>query len=67
MNINVKFNIEQIVFLKTDMEQLPRMVVGYQVTKHSILYILAQGGGETYHHDIEIDDEKDILIQISPN
>lgn len=67
MKIEIKYPIETIVYLKTDTEQLPRMVVGYTIRKNEIIYILAQGVSESHHYDIEIDGSEDILFKISSN
>lgn len=49
-----KFNIEDIVYLKTDSELYPRMVTGYKVTKHDITYELTCGTQVTWHYDFEM-------------
>jgi hypothetical protein len=62
MKINNKFTIEDIVVLKTDPEQLPRVVVGVDVRKHGLLYVVACGDVTTIHFDFEMElMEKDEL------
>lgn len=63
MLVDNKFDFGQIVYLKTDKEQLPRMVVRFTISKESILYILAQGTGETTHYDIEISEEINVVLK----
>ena len=63
MVINNIFNIGQIVYLKTDKDQIPRLVVRFSVTREAVLYVLAQGTGESTHYDIEISEEVNVLLQ----
>lgn len=65
MNINNKFEIGQIVYLKTDDEQFSRIVTGFTVREQSLLYGLSQGTNETFHYDFEITTEKDILATLN--
>jgi hypothetical protein len=60
-----KFKLGQKVYLTTDTEQVERVITGivYQPT-NSFRYGLAQGTSETYHFDIEISAEKDVLKQV---
>lgn len=52
--MNRQFEIEEIVYLKTDSELSPRMVTGYKVTKHDVTYGLTCGTQVTWHYDFEI-------------
>jgi len=62
MKINTNFSIEDIVYLKTDIEQLPRIVTGIIVRKNSLLYYLTNGTTETCHYDFEISLEKTFIL-----
>ena len=62
MVIDNKYNIGQIVYLKTDPDQNSRMVVMIQISGKDILYQLASGTMASWHFDFEITIEKDILI-----
>lgn len=53
------FNIEDIVYLKTDSELLPRIVTAYEVSKGCILYKLTQATASSWHYDYEIVKSKD--------
>jgi hypothetical protein len=64
MVIDNKFNIEQIVFLKTDPEQLPRIVYSIQVLKDRLMYQLACGVQASSHTAFEISAEKDVLALV---
>jgi hypothetical protein len=58
----IEFNIGQIVYLKTDIEQKARIVTGINLKPNKgVIYCLACGTNETYHYGIEIDEDKDIL------
>lgn len=57
MNIDNKFNNEQIVYLKTDNEQLPRIVRSFQIYKTRIVYQLMSAGNESWHEEFEISTE----------
>ncbi len=59
MKIDNKFNIEQMVFLKTDEDQRERIVTSFKVFKNEIRYYLAYSTVETLHYEFEISDTKD--------
>ena len=62
MQINPKFNIGQVVYLKTDPEQLPRIVISILIGADSLIqYRLMCGTEESLHYAIEIDAEKDVI------
>ena len=55
----IEFRLEQIVFLKTDPDKQPRMVVGISLRPNqSVTYCLALGASESWHYGIEIDSEE---------
>ena len=61
MLIDNKYEIGDIVYLKTDVEQKERMVTGIYVRKYSMTYGLSCGTEETYHFDYEITTNIDVL------
>lgn len=64
--VDVEFLPEEIVYLKTDSDQLPRMVTGYFVrASGNVTYYLACGTEETVHHGFEISSERDIIMTTS--
>jgi hypothetical protein len=67
MTINNKFNIGEIVYLKTDPDQHPRMVVGMSVRPNVLIYILAFGSNESYHYELEISNTKDTFTVCGMN
>lgn len=62
MVIDNQFEFGDIVYLKTDKDQLPRMVVRMSVKPGEILYCLAQGNSEYWAMDFEITKEVNVLL-----
>ena len=63
MTIHTMFDFGQIVYLKTDTEQLPRIVTAIQYGADAgLLYRLSQGDDATWCYEVEISSEKDILL-----
>ena len=59
----LEFQIEQIVYLNTDKEQVPRIVTGISLRPfNSVTYGLTQNSTETWHYGFEISDERDIIL-----
>lgn len=55
MKIETKFNLEQIVALKTDPQKLERMIVGIKINPDmNPLYYLNQSTVESTHYECEI-------------
>lgn len=62
--INNEFDIEDTVYLRTDIDQLPRMIVSFEVFKNGeILYKLNQRTLSSYHYAFELSREVDTLIK----
>jgi hypothetical protein len=59
-----KYKIGQIVYLKTDERQLERIVTQIRITEHGHLYQLCEGVNESVHYEIEISEEKNVLITL---
>lgn len=59
--IDNKFNIGDLVYLKTDMEQLPRMIFAIMVYKDGIVYKTCQGTVTSEHYDFEISYERSYI------
>jgi len=60
MRIDNKFEIGQIVYLKTDTEQRERLVTAIIIRGYGALYSLSYETEESTHYDFEISSEKDI-------
>ena len=58
MIIDNDFNIEDIVFLKHDVEQKPRMIYAITITKSDIMYELISGTEVSTHYSFELSKDK---------
>jgi len=67
MTIDVKYKIGDVVFLKTDVEQRPRMIYGYVVYATSLLYKLTQADITSEHYEFEIASEINMLYKMEIN
>ena len=64
--VHNKHEIGDVVYLKTDMEQNPRIVVCIQIfMAGELLYKLVSGTIESNHYDIEITETKNILADVT--
>ena len=57
----MEFKIGDIVYLRTDPEQLERMVYSYTINNREVLYNLTQGTVTSGHFDFEISSERKII------
>jgi hypothetical protein len=64
INNNIVFDIGDIVFLKTDSEQRPRIITGILMRPNGFLYYLSNGTNETSHYEIEISKEENETIKL---
>lgn len=62
MTIYPAFELHQIVYLKTDVEQKPRIVTAIKITPGALVYELTQCSYITGHYASEINSEKDISL-----
>lgn len=62
MQFKTKYNIGQVVYLRTDDEQLPRIIAGIIIRYSGMIYCLACGTTETNHYDFEFSITKNTLI-----
>jgi len=65
MRINTEYGWGEIVFLKTDPDQFPRMVTAIQVNPYGTLYGLAMETQVSWHYEIEISRDRDIVLTTS--
>lgn len=62
MNLNnIKYNIGEIIYLKTDPTQSERFVTGIDIRETGITYRLMSGTEESWHYAFEMTTEKDLL------
>lgn len=64
--VRCKLDFGQIVYVKTDIDQDPRQVIGVQATADGgMLVKLTTDGDVTWHYECEISEEKDIMLATS--
>lgn len=63
MVINNKFDHGQMVYLKTDVDQNPRLVIAIKIYKAGeYMYEVICGTIASLHYDFELTTEKNVLI-----
>lgn len=63
IKINNKFAHGQIVYLLTDPDQLPRIVLAVQIDcDNSVMYRLASDSVQSWHYEIEISEDKNVTM-----
>lgn len=63
MILDNKFELGEIVYLKTDVDQIPRIVTAViACPDNSLLYGLACGTAESKHYDFEITLDKTVTV-----
>lgn len=60
--IEPKYDIGSIVYLVTDEQQLPRIVMSIIVNKYDLIYELINTTTTSRHYDFEISETKNILV-----
>lgn len=60
------YQIGSTVYLKTDLSQIPRIITGIRfIAGGSILYDLMADTEPTCHHEIELSNERDVMLATS--
>ena len=64
--IDVLFELETMVYLKTDPEQLERMITGICVREKGLIsYEVSCGERTGWHYGFELTSEKDVIKKIN--
>lgn len=64
--VRCKFDYGQVVYVKTDIDQDPRQVIGVQGTADGGMLIkLTIDGEPSWHYECEISEEKDIMLTMN--
>lgn len=62
MMIDTQYDLGDLVYLKTDPDQCKRMVIGIDVREGvSVSYELGVGDESSWHYELEISAEKDVI------
>jgi hypothetical protein len=62
--MNTKYNIGDIVFLKTDKEQEARIITGILIRPNGYVFYLSKSDLETTHYEIEFTSDINELIKL---
>lgn len=62
MTFKSKYDFGQILYLKTDVEQLPRIITRIMFNYATVAYELSCGTTTSEHYEYEVAEEKDVLI-----
>lgn len=63
--IRCKYDFGQIVYVKTDIAQDPRQIIGVQGTADGGMLIkLSTDGDISWHYECEISDERDMILKM---
>lgn len=63
--VDIDFEIEQVVYLKTDPNQFRRIITAIHLRKGRVTYGLSFAGSETWHDGFELSTEVDALATIT--
>jgi len=71
LELNIKYDIGTVVYLKTDEEQKARILTSFEVKRNHngyfITYFLTLAELETAHNEFEFTNEPDELIRLGLN
>jgi hypothetical protein len=63
IKVNNQYNFGDVVYLKTDTEQKPRIVVSIEIfSDGEHIYKLNQCNMASWHYEMELSTEKDVLL-----
>lgn len=66
ITVRCKLDFGQVVYVRTDVDQYPRQVIGVQATADGGLLVKLTTDGEvTWHYECEISEERDILLSMN--
>lgn len=57
----VEYEHEEIVYLKTDIERRPRLIIGWVVDTTCIMYTIMQGIERSTHYEFELTRDKSFI------
>ena len=62
IQLETEYVISDTVYLKTDIDQYPRIITGINIRIGNLIYLLSCGTQESYHYAFELSKDKDIMI-----
>jgi hypothetical protein len=62
MRVENDFDIEDIVYLKHDIEQKPRMILSIIIDKYCIMYEIVSGTEYSKHYSFELSKDKNLNL-----
>jgi hypothetical protein len=65
MKINTEFDLGEEVYISTDLDQYRRIITGIEISPGGIQYRLSVGMEFSWHYDVEISRDRDIMILTS--
>ena len=60
-----RFKLGDLVYCKTDRQQVMRMITGILERGHGYLYYASEGGNEVGFNDFELSTEPDVLLKMN--
>jgi len=65
MIYSLKYEIGQTVYLITDKEQTKRVITGITIRPTGVIYDLAAGTANSWHYEMEITNEENVLVKVT--
>jgi hypothetical protein len=62
ITVSVEFNIGEVLYLKTDKEQAPRILIGYQIYGNVVMYEVICINLISTHYTFELSRTKDVIL-----
>jgi hypothetical protein len=58
------YDIEDVVYIKTDEFQKKRVITGISIKQNGVIYVVTHCTDESYHYDFELSRTEDLLMKI---
>lgn len=65
MTIKSEYEYGDIVYLRTDVEQLPRIVIGINARQAGVRVVITCGTQDSEHYPFELSKTRDILMSLN--
>jgi len=67
IEVKIKHNITDIVYITTDPEQLDVVVTGFLIKQDSVMYVVSFCGTEQEYYDYELTSKRDMAKVLGVN